>query len=398
MTIELTETQTPITSAPVGIAPHGGHLIDRTVAGEAASALRAQARELPALQLSARQVSDLDLIANGAFSPLDGFLSHEDYERVVTEMHLANGLPWSIPVTLAVAADDAPVPGERVALYDPQGTVRAVLQVHDVYGYDKRREAREIYRTEDEAHPGVAAIYAQGDTLVAGPVTVFAAERVVDDPYRLTPAETRAAFAARGWRTIVGFQTRNPVHRAHEYIQKCALEIVDGLLLHPLVGETKSDDIPADVRMRCYEVLLANYYPQNRVLLSVLPAAMRYAGPREAIFHALVRKNYGCTHFIVGRDHAGVGSYYGTYDAQLLFDQFTPDELGITPLKFENSFYCKRCEGMASEKTCPHGPEDRVALSGTAVRNLLRAGELPPPEFSRPEVARILIDAMRDYS
>ncbi|MGZ6388914.1 MAG: sulfate adenylyltransferase [Ktedonobacterales bacterium] len=397
MTVELKETQT--SSAPAGIAPHGGRLIDRTVTGDAATELRAQARELPAVQLSARQVSDLDLIANGAFSPLDGFLGHDDYERVVTEMHLANELPWSISVTLAVAADDSPVRGARVALYDPQGTLRGVLDVLDVYEYDKRREAREVYRTEDEAHPGVAAVYAQGDTLVAGPVTVFANETLSADPYhphRLAPAETRTAFAERGWRTIVGFQTRNPVHRAHEYIQKCALEIVDGLLLHPLVGETKSDDIPADVRMRCYEVLLANYYPQNRVLLGVLPAAMRYAGPREAIFHALVRKNYGCTHFIVGRDHAGVGSYYGTYDAQRLFEQFTPAELGITPLKFENSFYCKRCEGMASEKTCPHGAEDRVALSGTAVRNLLRAGELPPPEFSRPEVARILIEAMRE--
>jgi sulfate adenylyltransferase len=399
VTIELKETQA--ITATAGLAPHGGRLIDRTVTGEAATELRAQARELPAVQLSARQVSDLDLIANGALSPLDGFLGHDDYERVVTEMHLANGLPWSIPVTLAVAADDAPVRGARVALYDPQGTLRGVLDVLDVYGYDKRREAREVYRTEDEAHPGVAAVYAQGDTLIAGPVTVFANEAFAADPYhphRLAPAETRAAFAKRGWRTIVGFQTRNPVHRAHEYIQKCALEIVDGLLLHPLVGETKSDDIPADVRMRCYEVLLANYYPQNRVLLGVLPAAMRYAGPREAIFHALVRKNYGCTHFIVGRDHAGVGSYYGTYDAQRLFEQFTPAELGITPLKFENSFYCKRCEGMASEKTCPHGGEDRVALSGTAVRNQLRAGELPPPEFSRPEVARILIEAMREQS
>lgn len=396
MAIELKNTRT--ITIPASIAPHGGRLIDRTITGEAAHALRAQARELPALRISARQVSDLDLIANGAFSPLSGFLSHDDYERVVSEMHLANDLPWSIPVTLAVATDDAPARGARVALYDLQGILRGVLDVEDVYRYDKQREAREVYRTEDEAHPGVAAVYAQGDTLVSGPVTVFAAEHAADIPHRLAPVQTRAAFAERGWRTIVGFQTRNPVHRAHEYIQKCALEIVDGLLLHPLVGETKSDDIPADVRMRCYEVLLANYYPQNRVLLGVLPAAMRYAGPREAIFHALVRKNYGCTHFIVGRDHAGVGSYYGTYDAQQLFEQFTPAELGITPLKFENSFYCTRCEGMASDKTCSHSADDRIALSGTAVRTLLRAGELPPPEFSRPEVARILIEAMRDRS
>jgi ATP sulfurylase/adenylyl-sulfate kinase len=375
-----------------GSIPHGGRLVQRTVQGEEAEDIRQRAEGLPALQLSARQVSDLRLIANGAFSPLEGFMGRDDYRAVVDEMQLANGLPWTIPVTLSADASHAPAEGAEVALYDPQGSLRGVLSVREVYSYDKTREARQVYRTDEESHPGVAAVYAQGDVLVAGPVTVL--PEVESIPYQLTPAETRAAIAERGWRTVVGFQTRNPVHRAHEYIQKCALEIVDGLLLHPLVGETKSDDIPADVRMRCYLALLENYYPQNRVLFSTLPAAMRYAGPREAIFHALVRKNYGCTHFIVGRDHAGVGSYYGTYDAQLLFDQFDPTALGIAPLKFENSFYCRRCQGMASEKTCPHGEEDRVALSGTKVRSLLRAGELPPPEFSRPEVARILVEAM----
>ena len=382
------------TSARETIAPHGGRLINRLVHGEEADALRQRATSLPALQLSARQLSDLELIANGTFSPLDGFMGQADYDRVVTEMHLAGGLPWSIPVTLAVADDAVPAQNAEVALFDQQGTPRGVMTVREVYSYDKRREAREVYRTEEETHPGVAAVYAQGDTLLAGPVSVLPFVSPYGARY-LPPAETRAAFAERGWRSVVGFQTRNPVHRAHEYIQKCGLEIVDGLLLHPLVGETKSDDIPADVRMRCYEVLLENYYPQDRVILSVLPAAMRYAGPREAIFHSLMRKNHGCTHFIVGRDHAGVGSYYGTYDAQKLFDQFAPGELGITPLKFENSFYCRRCASMASEKTCPHGAEDRVALSGTKVRAMLRAGELPPPEFSRPEVARILIDAMQ---
>ena len=379
-----------------GIAPHGGTLVNRFVGGDEAEELRRRASELPALHLTARQISDVALIGNGAFSPLNGFLTQRDYEQVVEAMHLANGLPWTIPVTLAVSRAEAPRPGTPVALYDPQGRLRGVLDVEDVYGYEKAHEAREVYRTEDQAHPGVAALYAQGDTLLGGPITLLPLADERDPlyaPYLLSPAETRAAFTERGWRTIVGFQTRNPVHRAHEYIQKCALEMVDGLLLHPLVGETKSDDIPAGVRMRCYEVLLEHYYPQNRVLLGVLPAAMRYAGPREAIFHALVRKNYGCTHFIVGRDHAGVGSYYGTYDAQQLFEQFAPDELGITPLKFENSFYCRRCAGMASEKTCPHPAEERVTLSGTAVRALLRGGELPPPEFSRPEVARILMES-----
>ena len=380
-------------SAPQTIAPHGGRLVDRTVHGAEAEDLHRRAAELPAVRLTARQLSDLELIANGAFSPLEGFMGRADYESVVEEMRLVESLPWSMPVTLAVDPDDAPAEGAAVALYDQHGTLRGALQAQEVYGYDKDREACAVYGTDEEAHPGVAALYAQGDVLVAGPVTVLPQER--RSLYHLSPAETRTSFAARGWRTVVGFQTRNPVHRAHEHIQKCALEILDGLLLHPLVGETKSDDIPANVRMRCYEVLLANYYPPDRVLLAVLPAAMRYAGPREAIFHALIRKNYGCTHFIVGRDHAGVGTYYGTYDAQKLFDQFAPSELGITPLKFENSFYCRRCAGMASEKTCPHGPENHVSLSGTAVRALLRAGELPPHEFSRPEVARVLAETLQ---
>lgn len=379
--------------------PHGGRLINRYLDADRAAEVARQARELPSTRLNARQASDLTLIAQGACSPLEGFMGQADYNAVVTTMHLAGGLPWTIPVTLAVARADAPAEGERVALRaEGDDALLGVLEVREVWAYsqaDKAREAREVYRTEEAQHPGVAALYSQGDTLLAGPVDVLPPPPS-DAPYRLTPAQTRAAFAERGWRTIVGFQTRNPVHRAHEYIQKCALETVDGLLLHPLVGETKSDDIPAEVRMRCYEALLAHYYPRDRVLLTTNPAAMRYAGPREAIFHALVRKNYGCTHFIVGRDHAGVGNYYGTYDAQKLFDEFAPGELGIIPLKFENSFYCRRCAGMASAKTCPHSAEDHVALSGTAVRAMLRRGEMPPPEFSRPEVARILIEAMRE--
>ena len=377
------------------IPPHGGQLIDREVTGPEAATLEERARSLPALRLSSRALSDLELIAIGAFSPLEGFMTARQYRSVVDEMHLSEGLPWSLPVTLAASREEAASlqEGQQVALADASGELLAVLDLEERFDYEKEAEAQAVYRTTESAHPGVAALYAQGEVLLGGQVTLFRRAPAPFAEHRLTPAQTRAAFAERGWRTVVGFQTRNPVHRAHEYIQKCALEIVDGLLLHPLVGDTKEGDIPPEVRMQCYQVLLDGYYPKDRVLLSVLPAAMRYAGPREAIFHALVRKNYGCSHFIVGRDHAGVGSYYGTYDAQTIFGEFTPGELGLTPLFFEHTFYCRACLSMASSKSCPHDADQRVALSGTRVREMLAAGEAPPPEFTRPEVARVLMEA-----
>ncbi len=378
--------------------PHGGTLINRTINGNAAEWQRQNA-DLPRITLNARQLSDLYLIGNGGLSPLAGFMGAADYKNVVENKRMARGLAWTIPVVLAVADNQADSfkPGQKALLVNASNQPVGAIHITEKYARDHENEARKVYGTPEDKHPGVAAIYREGKWLLAGDVDVLPKP---EDPdyagHQLTPAEVRAAMTAKGWNTMVGFQTRNPVHRAHEYIQKCALETVDGLLLHPLVGETKSDDIPAEVRMKCYRALLDNYYPKDRTLLSTLPAAMRYAGPREAIFHSIMRKNYGCTHFIVGRDHAGVGNYYGTYDAQKIFLEFTREELGIQPMFFENSFYCKACDGMASEKTCPHNGDSRLILSGTKVRDLLRAGQPLPKEFSRPEVAAILIEAMKE--
>ena len=377
------------------VPPHGGALRELLTTGEEAAALAAQASELPVLRLGARQVTDLELLSVGALSPLGGFMDEADYRAVIEGMCLADGTVWSVPITLPVTAEQAAeFADEQIALAAEDGTLLAVMDAGEAYSYDREREAEKVYRTADPAHPGVEAVNEQADMLLGGPVRAFALPPDPEFPeHRLTPAQTRAAFAERGWRTVVGFQTRNPVHRAHEYLTKVALEVVDGLLLHPLVGETKEGDIPADVRMECYQVLLDGYYAQDRVLLSVLPASMRYAGPREAIFHAIMRQNYGCSHFIVGRDHAGVGDYYGTYDAQEIFDQLEPGALAIQPLKFEHSFYCVRCENMASSHTCPHGNDVHVFLSGTRVRQMLEAGEAPPAEFTRPEVAAVLVEA-----
>ena len=385
----------------VGILPHGGQLINRIVTSAERDEFLDQKEHLPRVQLDDRAASDLVMIAIGGFSPLNGFMEQNDYEKVVEDMRLASGLPWAIPVTLSVTEEVAePLKeGGWVRLDDSEGNFIGVLELTQKYRYNKAHEAVNVYRTDDQKHPGVQVVYEQGNINLAGPVWLLERQPHPQFPkYQLDPQESRRLFLERGWQTIVGFQTRNPIHRAHEYIQKCALEVVDGLVLHPRVGVTKSDDIAADVRMRCYEIMIDRYFPQDRVILAINPSAMRYAGPREAIFHALIRKNYGCTHFIVGRDHAGVGDYYGTYDAQYIFDEFKPGELGIVPMKFEHAFFCTRTQQMATTKTSPSGPEERIHLSGTKVREMLRRGELPPPQFSRPEVAAELIRAMQNQA
>ena len=383
------------------IAPHGGRLVNRVPPESERAAQREKAAGRKALTLGPREASDLLMLGVGAFSPLEGFLTSADYHAVVREGRLASGLPWTIPIVLPVSEEAAKgiSVGEEVGLRSAAGELLGRLEVRDKFRYDKEEQARHVFGTTERKHPAVDYLFSCGEVLVGGPITLldFPPMDACYQSFHLQPRETRYLFQQKGWRTVVGFQTRNPVHRAHEYIQKCALETVDGMLLHPLVGETKSDDIPGPVRMECYRALLEHYYPKDRVVLSVFPAAMRYGGPREAIFHALVRKNYGCTHFIVGRDHAGVGNYYGPYDAQRIFTRYAADEIGITPMFFDFTFYCRRCGHIVSEKTCRHADSDRLSFSGTKVREMLVRGESLPDEFTRPEIARILAAASQRH-
>ena len=377
---------------PSLVQPHGGTLIDRVVPPSEAEAFRAEARSLPSLVLDARELADLELIATGAASPLAGFLGPADYESVLARLRLADGTVWPLPLTLATSDEDAArlERGTQVALRDAAGRLVGTLVVREVYRRDPLAEARAVYRTEERAHPGVLYLLSRPMNLVAGEVRALLPEEPPFARHRLSPRELRARIAERGWTRVAGFQTRNPIHRAHEHLTKLALEFTDGIVIHPLVGETKGDDVPAEVRFRAYEALLERYYPRERTLLAAFPAAMRYAGPREALFHALVRKNYGITHFIVGRDHAGVGRYYGPLEAQQIFEQFTPAELGITPLRFDATFFCRACDMLASPRTCPHPASERLDLSGSRVRQILRAGGNLPHQFTRPEVAEIL--------
>ena len=378
------------------IKPHGGVLINRILSNEyEKKEILEQERYLPKLFLNEYQFSDLEMIATGAFSPLEGFMNKSDYENVLENMRLKNGVIWSMPVTLDIKKDENIKETDKVALYY-NNKFLGIINVEEKYEYNKRKEALSIYKTEDEKHPGVKKIYSQGEFYLGGKINLVS-EIVHNDflEYRYTPNQVREIFKKKNWEKITAFQTRNPIHRAHEYILKCALEISDGIFLHPIVGKTKEDDIPAEIRMRCYEILIEKYFPKDRIILSVNPAYMRYGGPREAILHAIVRKNYGCTNIIIGRDHAGVGNYYGPYDAQKIFLEFNEEELEIKPLFFENAFYCRKCESMATEKTCPHSQNDQLSLSGTKVRELLSSGEIPPKEFTRPDIANILIEWWR---
>lgn len=375
------------------IAPHGGQLVNRLITGAGRDKALTEAKSLPKVTVDAYPAFDIDNIAKGVFSPLTGFMNAAQTRSVLDTMRISDGVPWAIPILLAVSQEegDKLTVGGPVAIEDDMGDIVAILHLSEKFGFDHTELAEKVYRTTDPSHPGVQYTLSLGPVFLAGELDVLKSREVEFQEYNLTPAETRAAFEAKGWKRIVAFQTRNPVHRAHEYLQKCAMEMCDGLLLHPLMGTTKSDDIPGNVRMECYTTILEYYYPKDHVMLSIMPVNMRYAGPREAIQHAIYRKNYGCTHFIVGRDHAGVGNFYGTYDAHHIFDEFDSAEIGIEPLFFDHSFFCQACGNMASIKTCPHGKEHHIFLSGTKVREMLKAGEAPPPEFTRPEVAKVLI-------
>ncbi len=377
------------------VAPHGGTLLPLMIAeGAAREYALTEARRMRKVGLSSQALSDVVMFGMGAFSPLTGFLKQEDYLNVLNESHLANGTLWPIPITLPVSNETAAsiAINEQVALFNPDASeIVGTMVVEETYTYDKKLEARQVFRTEDERHPAVANLCRQGEAYLAGAVQVFSEAGYRDRfPEFATPKETRRIFSGRGWKTVAAFQTRNPMHRSHEYLTKLAMEICDGILIHPLVGRLKTGDVPAEVRMETYRALLDNYYPKNRVALKVYPLEMRYGGPKEAILHAIIRQNFGCSHLIVGRDHAGVGNYYGAFDAQLIFDELEPGDLHIRPLKLDTAFWCRRCGAVASQRTCPHGEEDHLTVSGTELRRLLRVGEHPPEELMRPEVADIL--------
>lgn len=378
------------------IPPHGGRLVSLLVDANTRDTAIKEGGTPKKVILNSREVSDLIMLATGAFSPLQSFVGKTDYQRIIKEMRLETGLLWPIPITLAISKEEADSikEGQEIALVNPdKSEIIASMLVQEKYSYDKKLEARQVFGTEDERHPGVTKIYEQGEIYLGGTVEVFNEGGYPERfPEYARPAETRAIFASKNWTTVAAFQTRNPLHRSHEYLTKIALEVCDGLLIHPIVGKLMPGDIPAEVRMKCYRALIDNYYPRDRVVLKVYPMEMRYAGPREAILHAIIRQNFGCTHLIVGRDHAGVGNYYGPFDAHRIFDELNPGDLHIKPLKLDWTFWCDRCGTMASPKTCPHPDKEHVEISGTKLREMLSRGKRPLESFSRKEVIDILVE------
>jgi len=378
----------------------GGALIDRRLSGDALADAVERAGSLRRVDIDSNQVLDVEKIANGTFSPLTGFLGSSDYKSVCDDVRLADGTPWSIPITLQLprALGDELTVGEQVHLWNTaEDQSSALLSVEEVFTVDLEDQARKVYGTIERAHPGVNRMIEGGDLCVAGSIELLKESKsLIPANYDLEPAAVRAEIARRGWRTVTGFQTRNLGHKAHEHLQKVGLELTDGLLIHPLIGWKKPGDMLPDVILEGYELLTRLYYPQNTVMLAGLTTAMRYAGPREALFHAIIRKNFGCTHFIVGRDHAGVGGYYEKYAAHRMFDLFTNEELGITPLRLHGPSYCKVCDEIVTEAICPHGPDGWVDISGTDVRAMVGRGECPPREIMRPEIAQFLVDKARD--
>src|SRR5688572_11179179 len=376
------------------VAPHGGALKPRMVTGELLAVARARAKTLPAIRVSSREKGDLIMLGIGGFSPLDGFMTRADWQGVCDDFRTASGLFWPIPITLSVdtmAADSIGI-GDDIALAGEDGDVLAVMNVSEKYSIDKAHECLSVFRTTDRDHPGVKMVMQQGDVNLAGPVQVLS-----DGGFKakygalfMTPAETRSTFEQLGWARVAAFQTRNPMHRSHEYLAKIAIEVCDGVLVHSLLGNVKAGDIPAEVRTRAIAALIEKYFRAGTVVQAGYRLDMRYAGPREALLHALFRQNYGCSHLIVGRDHAGVGKYYGPFDAHRIFDEIPPGSLKTQPLKIDIAFWCYACGGMASGRTCPHSEEDQLQVSGTQLRKWLSEGSAVPPEFSRPEVLEIL--------
>jgi sulfate adenylyltransferase len=382
------------------ILPHGGKLKTLLLKDEELKEARRRAKSLPLVRMTSRERDDLIMMGIGAFSPLEGFMGKADWKAVCGGLKLTNGTFWPIPITLSVTKEEASGlrEGQEVALVDDEAKkLMGTLAVREKYTINKTYECRQVFKTADAKHPGVAKVMAQGDVNLGGLVNVFS-EGNYPEKFRslyATPEETRRLFERKAWKTIAALQLRNPMHRSHEYIAKVALEIFDGLFIHQLIGKLKPDDIPAEVRAKCVDVLVKHYFPRNRVIQKGYPLEMRYAGPREALLHAVFRQNYGATHLIVGRDHAGMGEYYGPYESQEIFDQVPPDALLIKPLKIDETFYCHTCEGMASAKTCPHGGDHHLVLSGTKLRKMLSEGRRPPQELGRPEVMDVLIDYYR---